>query len=524
MSTTVTTPPRSLSLSKDDSYLVATSDLMAYRPALVRLNCSDPAAPADGNTFVFTWSGTTLTFTWATTPDASGLQLPTRGGGESATDYRARLEEAFRQNEVLVRNWEIINSSANAAIRFRYRVGETLDITATSDASGMEAVIEDEGSPVMQEDNLRCLLQLYNASDTSTDTPFVSLEAAYTTRSPYEAVFNLRELAPVGPYLPPTSSLAATVPGLNDYTEFQANGAYAQLYYRIADKYGSPPAAEALVKYGDFYVVYGGSAGDSRRIWGSTAQRFWLAHSYYDRNGLAYAKPIAENQPDYVFVWVGANAQTVGLEVAIDYSDGTTEELPVPGTGTITLNANTLYCFPAGPLQLALSEAPSWDSKTPVGYEFRITNSTYALTLLSVSYSLHQACAPWEVVLAFWNGVGGLETVVFDGKSNYSYEASRDTFQRIRTKDYSPDLGELIAYDVQGVQRWELNTSYLPRDYVEHLRQLLVGETWLVDRNNLRFLRVQVSDSSISSPDDDELYSLSITIRLSTTDESYHRL
>jgi len=142
-----------------------------------------------------------------------------------------------------------------------------------------------------------------------------------------------------------------------------------------------------------------------------------------------------------------------------------------------------------------------------------------------VPFALQLACNPWEVVLAFWNGVGGLETVLFSGKSNYNYEVSRETFQRIRTRNYTADLGELISYDVQGLQRWELNTAYLPRDYVEHLRQLLVGETWLVDRTNLRFLRVQVTDSSLrSSPDDADLYSLELSIRLSTTDESYHRL
>jgi len=273
MAATVTTEPRPLSLSKNDNYLVATTDLMFFAPAVVRLNCSDTAAPADADTFVLSWAGTTLTFTWATSPDASGLQLPLRNGGESSTDYRARLEEAFRENEILVRNWQIINSATNSALRFRYRVSEALDLTATSDATGMAAVIEQTGSAVMQEENLRCVMQLYEVGDFfSDDAPLVTLEAAYATRSPYDAYFNLRELAPVGPYLPPASSLAATVPGVNDYTEYQASAAYAEMYYRLADKYGSTPVAEAMKKGSTFYVVYGGSAGDSRQVWGQSTR------------------------------------------------------------------------------------------------------------------------------------------------------------------------------------------------------------------------------------------------------------
>lgn len=513
-------PPR-INLSKDDIFAQMRSTLVVNDPAVAQLVCGDTAAPANGDTFSIAWDSIELTFTWATTPDASGFQLPLRGGSETGEDYRERLEEIFRQNETLIRYFEVVNSTNNV-IRFRFREVKPLTITTSSTATGMAASQADTGSYPYLEDNLRALLQVYD--DSQGDAPLVNLEANYSTSSPYEADFNLRNLAPVTYYLPPTNTLAGTVPSVNDYLPSIAGSSFRELYLRYADKYGTTPIAESLYKSKVFYVLYGGSPGDSRKVFGSTAVR-WLCHSYYDSNGSSYEKPIAEDQPDYAFLFTSETAITVGIQMHVIYSDGTTDSYAVPGTSTIELQPNTLYCFPSGPQQLGLTAAPNYSSKTAVAYEWRITNSTYQVVLHRISYALLLDCLPWRQVLAYTNGLGGLETIGFYGKTGLEYEAERDIFQRVRTREYAPDKGQNLSYNQRGLQAWNLNSDYLPRAYAEHLRQLLLGDTWLIDQNNLRFLRVQVSDTRIAPAADDEgLFTISIKVRLSTTDESYHRL
>jgi hypothetical protein len=497
------------------------STLVVNRPAVASLVCGDISTPANGNTFTIAWDTNELIFTWSSSPDNSGFQLPLRNGGESGEDYRGRLEEVFRRNETLVRFFQIVNSTSNV-LRFRFREVKPLTITVSSDAVGMSAFQSDTGSYPYTEENLRALLQVYD--DSQGDAPLVSLEANYSTRSPYGADFNLRNLAPVTAYLPPPNTLAATVASVNDYQPTIAAAAFRELYLRYADKYGATPVAEALYKSKEFYVLYGGSPGDSRKVFGSTSAR-WLCHSYYDSNGSSYEKPIAPDQPDYAFVFTSELAITIGIQMHVIYSDGTTDTYAVPGTSTMQIQANTLYCFPSGPQQMGISEAPEYNNKTAVAYEWRITNDTYQVVLLRIAYTLLLDCLPWRQVLAYSNGLGGIETVGFYGKTSVQYEAERDIFERIRSRGYTPDQGQNLSYNERGLQAWEMNSDYIPRAYAEHLRQLLIGETWLIDQQNLRFLKVQVSDTRITAAtDDEELFAISIRVRLSTTDESLHRL
>ncbi|MCB0637230.1 MAG: hypothetical protein KDC54_11465 [Lewinella sp.] len=522
MSASISIAPSNLSLSKDDHYVVLGTDLVSFDAAVVRLNCGDTAAPAAGNVFSLAWENTSLEFTWAASPDASGYQLPLReSGGGYPPDYRARLEEAFRQNEILVRYWTIVNSSANNVLRFFFRISQPLTATVSSNATGMATIQEETGAYPASEDNLRAIIQLYEADDD--DTIVATLEGDYATRYPYECSFNLRELSPVSVYLPPVATLAATVPSVNDYSVNIATDAYRAMYLRYADKYGTPPIAEALAKSGTFYVIHGGSPGNSPRIFGSTGAR-WLCHSYYDSTGAAFRKPILEDQPDYVFIWSNATAITVGMKLVVYYSDGTSDSLPVPGSSTMTIAANTLYCFPSGPQQMGISYATNYATKTAVAYDFQLTISSYTVALFTVRYDLLLGCPPWQQVLAYSNGLGGIETVALVGKASYDYNAEREIFERSRYRGFAVSDGENLAYNARGQQAWQANTGYLPRAYADHLRQLLLGETWLIDRQNLRYQRVQVTDTRYSHKDDEDLYSLTISFYLSTMDESYHSL
>lgn len=523
MAATVDTAPRNLSLSKDDNYLVLSTDLIQFDPAQVTLNCGSAAAPLAGQTLSMAWEGISLLFTFAASPDNSGLQLPLRSGGESADDYRDRLEEAFRENETLTRYWQIVNSSANQVIRFRYRSAQPIEVTVESTATGMAASQDGAGSFPSNEENLRALVQLFDDLDLNQEAALVSLENDYETRSPYQSIFNLRNLAPVQPFIPPGSSLADTVAGVNDYNVLVATGAYAHLYFRYADKYGTPPQAEALKKGDIFYVLYGGSAATSPGILNGTNIR-WLCHAYYDEDGMRYRKPVTLEQPDYLFFWVNQNGLTVGVQLRVYYSDGTTDEIPVPGTSPMALAPNTLYCFPAGARQMGIMEAPEYNNKTAVAYDVRLTNSTYQVPLFQLQYEILEECPSWQITLAYINGVGGLETVAFTGKTNYNYEVQKELFRRSRYSGMLQSDGEELTYAEEGRQLFEATSAPFPRAYARHLRQVLLGESWLVDKPNLRFIRTQVTSTRLSDTDDEDLYTVSIEFRLASADQAYHRL
>lgn len=523
MASTLAVAPIHISLSKDDNYVVLTTNLISYSPSVARIIVSDGSNPSSSQTFTISWGANELVFTFVASPDNSGLQLPLKNSGEIGEDYRARLAEVFQQNERISAAFQIINSSANQVIRFQYRITEPLDLSVESTATGMAALVESTGEYPSTEENLRAKLQLFDA--TSTDgLPLANLAAVYSSRNPYEAIFNLRNLAPVKPYLPVSSSLAPTVEGVNNYTVEVAITAFRELYLRYADKYGTPPFAESLYKSDSFFVLYGGSPGNSRRLFGSTLG-LWLCHSYYGSDEMSYEKPVAPDQPDYIFLFSGSSTFDIGFQVKLIYSDGSNESFVVPSSSPLAMAANTLYCLPSGPEQVVISSAPSYATKTPVAYEFQITDSSYIAVIKRVKYQLISGCLPWQLILAYSNGLGAIETVALHGKTTYGYDAIRELFERVKTRGYQVSDGTTVAYDEQGIQIYEASTAPLPRNYIRHLRQLLLADTWLIDQRGLRFQRIQIITTSMrEDKDDQDLYSLSISFRLSATDESYHQL
>lgn len=522
MAATVDITPRTLSLSKDDNYLVLSTDLISVDPAVVTLNCGSAAAPTAGQTISIGWENISVIFTFAANPDNSGLELPLRNGGESADDYRGRVETALRENETITRDWEIVNST-NQVIRFLYRIRQPLTATVSSTATGMAISQTEAGSYPSSEENLRGLVQLFDDLNPNQEAALISLENDYETTFPYQAVFNLRNLAPVSPYVPPGNSLADTVVGVNDYSVLVATGAYAHLYIRYADKYGTPPQAEALKKQDNFYVLYGGTSANSPGLLTGTNVR-WLCHAYYDENGQRYRKPVSLNQPDYMFFWVNQNGLTVGVQIEVYYSDGTTDVLAVPGTSPVALSANTLYCFPCGARQLGIMDAPNYSSKTPVAYDIRLTNEAYTVPLFRMEYELIEECPEWQVVLAYSNGVGGMETVAFTGKTNFTYEVQKELFRRARYCSMTSSDGESLSYAEEGRQLFTATTTAIPRAYAQHLRQILMGETWFVDKQNMRFISSQVTSTRLNDTDDEDLYTVSVDFRFAIADQAYHRL
>lgn len=495
MALTLTTAPRNPALSQDDNYVVLTTDLPI---ATARPGFLVSGLASDGDELNLRWGDTIVRMAFVTTPDSSGLQLRA-ASGQTEEDYHPQLMEELFSIPAIEAAFTI--ELRADGVRLTLRGAAVGALLATS--SGVSVTIYGSDAAA-QYPNLSAAMSVYRVGVTA---PVARLKANYDRAGITD--FNLAGLFDVEVGLPDVDTL-----GTNPTYAVEQPAGYAEYFFRYADAYGRPPQPEKLTKSATFAVVAGGSGGASRKRWGSSGN-IQLCHAYFNRLNQYFAKPISYDQPDWVYLYLHAGGST-GAEVTVYFDDGTSETRTVAASAALEKG---LHAFPSGPRQCGLDQVPGWATKKALRY-------TFALTLgPSVSYELEPPCPEWEVVLAYDNGAGGIESVGMRGKTEFGYGSSKQTFRRARTRVQRTDEGELDTYDVEGSSTYRLRSGYLTRDYAMHLRQLLLGRVWLVDQFNRRFIACNVTTSNLDLvTDDDDLHAVELTIQTATPDRQAHNL
>ena len=514
----IITAPRPHVLSKDDNWVtLSTEKYAAENVNRFIIEVVDGTDPVAGSSLDLGWGNESVELSFAVSPDNSGLQISTRESGESADDYRERLAGELRSVYEISRDFVVSISGNNIYLTLLYTEPLILSLFADRiNASFVNAVDAD------QYPNLAATLHLYKVGE---EEAIVKLRASYNaTRS---AAFNLADTLGLEISLPDTSRLRSYVPELDGYAPQSPEGS-AQYYFRYADLYGRPVRAERLRSSAIFSAVAGGSAGDAPMRW-MKDRTYQMCHAYLTNTDQQFVKPISPEQPDWLYLYVGDvgeayNDKTLTPYVDIVYADGTSETMQVPGSTATPAPDRSYWCFPSGPYQAGLQNAPSWTTKTAVRYTFRV-EATYTGTVAAIAYKLLPDCHPWEVFLAYTNGAGGIETIAMRGKSERSYQATRQRFRRARTQVQSAARGEFLTYDEEGQQQIRLRSGWLPKEYAEHLKQLMLADVWIVDVQRTQFVSVLVNDSSLTlTQDDDDLHAIELTVTTATPDRNAHRL
>jgi len=507
MAASVTTLPNNRNLSKDAIWLGITTDLWSDSPASFELVVT--SGNTIGQQVTFTWGGSTVTFTVATSPDTSGLEIPRYSTGTVA-DYVVSLAEYLRQNETLTDDF-IITSTATSVLITARSTG-ALDLTATENISGM-AITTTDSVGNFSETNLRALLKVVTRpTDPDDEETLATFHAPYDASTGTASIDVHSAFCRLKPHLPTTASIAAFASG-------DASDAYVAWSYRLADKYGTPAVAEALVLNNEytFRTFYGSTAGDALEDWRNEVRR----HMVRRRDGETFYKPIGEAQPDWGYFY---NASTGTRKIRVDTTaqDGTFTAAAIEHTiGSV--QGGTILWASIGPPQLGLDVWADPDNPI-VRYSVGYYNSSSGASLGKLYFEVMPDCQPWGMYLLFDNGVTGCETIWLKGKKTEGYDASAELVQRPRPVTWTPDIGEFDKLNAQGQTTWDCSTGHFNDDaYLVALRQLpLSTAAWLVDVENERFLRVNVDAKRIETvtQDDQDLFFMNITLRAAWTDQA----
>ena len=513
MAATLSTTPPNIALSKDDIWAVLTTDQVNAVRASILLVVSS-TGPTAGQTLEIQWGAKSVTFTIAASPDDSGTQLPTFSSGTLA-EYHASLADYFERNDTLLEDFNL-SIPTSGGVKLVYKSYDAVDITTVGILTNVVGTVTDSTGPALQS-NLSGVLKVFKEVDNEETTEVVTLNGTYDQDG--ELPFNLADVFDLKPGLPSSASIDYNA----SYPFGVASEAFIKYYLRYADKYGIPATAEGLLKSSEYYAIYGGSPGDSdETLFGFTLGQYVL-HSYRT-SGTEYRKPISPYQPDWVYVFTKNVLTDYKVKAVAYYDDGTQADVAVSLT-PFTLDQYKVYWFPSGPLQMGLiSEVATPTDKELVAYDWiLISDDESSLVNPTVQYAIDCDCHPWNLYLLFANGLGGCESINLRGKSILNYQANRSNFQTLRGQGFSDEDGEFSHFNQSGQQTWRCNTGYYEKEYIEHLRQLLMAEAWIVDRAKDKFVRVNIDTNSFKIREDDQdLFFLEFDMSMASLDRSYH--
>lgn len=509
MSATLDTAPPARAFADQPIWIQVSTDLMTGAAAYFEITISN-GGPTTGQALTLTWPGGSITYTAGASIAPDGLTWPTQGGGESLTAYTTRIAEFLRHREDVAAVFRVsIVNAAGGVIRLTRSAVEAFDLSVSETMSNV-AVTATDGT-AHPPDNLRAYVEVW------TDTGSFNTETRLLAQhSPYDAAAETAlDLAPafshLAPHLPDENTIAPASP--SSLSRGVATGHFEKYFLRLADKFGTPAVAEALDKNAGSYLAFlGARATDAE-----TSAIGPLCHAYVRRDGATFVKPVGEYQPDWLYFILPA-AGVADVEVALTWSDGTESTYLPFGTADTGWDADKVYWIPCGYRQLKLhTVTPSGstdDDAYIVAYQVRLPDQEEAWEI-TADFRL-ECDTPWEHYLLFSNGVAGMETVALRGKATGGFEATAETFRLPRLPDHTAQRGDLGVFNAAGRPQWTFSTGWFDDPYyVEHLRQVLLAQAWLVDRHNEKFYKVLVDAKTIDqvTNDDETLFALEFTVK-----------
>lgn len=513
MAATLDLAPPSLALSGDSIFVKLSTELIAPDYSFFEFEISDPG-PADTQEMELAWPGGGITYTAATAPDGTGLQWPLKGA-ETLSEYADKIAEVLRQREDVMEVFKCTREGAGGSgelIRLTRWVPEVFALEVVSNAMSNVTAAATNAAAAPAPDNLRALVEVF--ADTGTPNEDYSLLKVHGTYAIglNDSVLDVHAaFAHLGPHMPDESSIVLpnTAPSSSWYF-LEASKAFQKYYLRYADKYGSPAVAEAMVRTTDSYhAIFGAHSGEAKQPGGASL----VCHDYNRRDGKLFRKPVSPDQPDWGY-WFSAAMlidTELSLDVVLHWSDGTQSIYEPFSSGMPTVSPNKLYVFATGYLQLRLNlaepEGATDEDAFIVGYDVRIGPLDDSLNYQAIFFhDVDQSCHPWNKFLLFSNGYGGMETAWFRGKATEKYDAKATEFQIPRWFDTRlTQKRDYLHFEQEGRMSWEVSTGWFDDPYYpEHLRQCALGEAWLIDMVEGRFLPVLVEGTDLVVRDDDE--------------------
>lgn len=300
---------------------------------------------------------------------------------------------------------------------------------------------------------------------------------------------------------PKRSSLPTAVSiGVSPGTPYsgEATGICMTYVIKYTDMFGAPPVADEITTSDEYLAIYGGVPADSiQNI--NWAGSIIPLHTYlYKRNdAFVFRKPVAMHQPDWLY-FVSLFTGNVKVTVTIEYNDGTTT---VYLSHTMAVEPNKAYWTQCGHDQLKITDNIE-GGKTVAGYQVSLVREDPAQNAYTAFFVIDDICPSWERFILMHNGIGGYESVRMKGVGRHGHRVTRERYRKTKWKNFTVQDGTDGQIRVPGAPMINVHTGHYPHYYLEHLRQMIHADLWMIDLEladieSYRFLKYMCETDSI---------------------------
>lgn len=351
------------------------------------------------------------------------------------------------------------------------------------------------------EPNLTCRLEVVEMVEGSPARTLATLRAPYSTTDK-KVTFDIHKVFPRSISLPTAQSI-----GISPGTPYHGEAEGIVMEYRLdhTQMFGTPPAAESVVESDTFVAIQGGVPADALQNINFAGSLIGLHSYFYKRHSaFIFRKPVSPDQPDWIY-FVSLVEDTIEVTVTRHFDDGTYDSFK---SHEMEVEPNKAYWTQSGYEQLKVKYDPP-PGKEIIGYDVSLVRQTGPVNAFTAFYVLDNNCPSWERYFLMHNGFGGYESVRMKGKTSYSHQVERESFERTRWSDFTTEEGTFEDISTSGGAVWQTHTGHYPKWYLNHLRQLLQGNLWYIDQelsaelNTHRFLKIQCLSNSAELYRDD---------------------
>lgn len=324
-----------------------------------------------------------------------------------------------------------------------------------------------------------------------TDIFIASAQAPYNPNTK-QVTFDLRKF---------TVQLA---PGLPDFTSSSGSTeAPLKLYYiKYADQYGTPATPETLSVYKNndkyFTAIYGYSRqtiGDFDALGGIQL------YSYKNIAGGFFAKPITTIQPEWLYFWIpGTGMIAASIYTTLYYEDGTTDVNVY--TENLNLTGSKINWINSGYAKRVTPAAPS---KTVIAYDVLVSVPVgLGTSIVAKQKYTIEIPGDEDKYLAYFNGLGGIDSVRIKGQVTETQAASVERFERTQWGGVNQNAGLIDAINPSALREYSFNTGYYDFNYIEQLKIMALAPAWLLDLTAETFYKLTPKGGQLKTQDSEQ--------------------
>ncbi len=469
--------PQPVSLCQEPMRVVIQSDLVSTSYAQLKFIFNNPTGPSLGNLVRLNWLEKTVLLIIGGAHTSDSENIPTVGSSGADETYIKLFCETLRNIEKISDDFSVTYAQANSkwVVTMQYLTRDALVVSISAGSFDNVLINAIASDGFYTKTNLSAILRIEKPDGSL----LLKVNPSYQSLTGQNTFVDVRSAFDLKPTLPSFSDLKGI-----------ATDSFTPYVLRVADKYGTVPITDPFIASGVFYAIWGGRAPFSLQDFVPNESGFYACFANS-------TKKITKTQKLWAYFFNTSATGDFYASLKLKFNDGLTVQYSFGPK--FYLNANTLNYIACDYLTAGVDSLCAvlfLDPKNLVGYDFNLVTAGSYISKLILSTEF-DTCFYDSMYLAYSNGLGGIDTLHIRGYNQIRSDFERVVAERYFTNEMNAQDGSMLTIESKAQRTFDIETGYITAEYAAQLSQLLLGDVWLIDNTNSRYIKLIADSKSL---------------------------